>query len=141
MIDKEYKIYISTSQRIMGGKPYPGEEGPYATCEPTYREVSFHKAYTTQPQHMMFFESVQLSEQEYIHLSKKKNVYLAVVFYSDGDTFGTSHGLFQISGISATVAGAKKLNKKALEEDAYKPWEGYFARLDRADVFLLDLEK
>jgi hypothetical protein len=141
MIDKYYKFYISTSERATGGKPYPGEEGPYASCEPTYKETNFIRAYATPPKNMMFYESIDLSESEYLHLSKKKLVYLAVIFYSDGDTFGTTYGLFQIAGIAATPAGAKRLNKKALEEDAYKPWEGYFSNLMSTEIFLLELVK
>lgn len=141
MNNKEYKFYISLSERATGGKPYPGEEGPYASCEPTHKETDFLRAYATPPQNLMFCESVEVSESEYHYLIKKKQVYLAVVFYSDGDTFGTTYGLFKISGIAATEVTAKRLNKKALEEDDYKPWEGYFSNLMSTEVYLLDLVK
>jgi hypothetical protein len=141
MTEKDYKFYISTSQRVTGGKPYPGEKGPYACCEPIYRETDFHRVYINPPPNMMFFETIELSEAEYIHFSKKKKIYLAVVFYSDGDTFGTTYGLFHISGLSSTQKGAERLNKEALERNEYKPWEGYFSHLMRTEVYLLDLVK
>jgi hypothetical protein len=72
----------------------------------------------------------------------KEVLYLAVIFYSDGNTFGTTHGYPHFCGVSDTCEGAQKLIDDELSSDnKYKPWVGYFSSLGNTRVFSLTLVK
>ena len=130
-------LYIDKEQDSQGGEVYEGETGPYASHEPKYITTTFTRASFTSDR--MFYETIDVSDSLAREIKKAGKVYLAVIFYADGDTFGTTYGYFQLSGVSATLAGAEKQNKKALSGKGYKPWEGYFSRLIGAEIFELPL--
>jgi hypothetical protein len=137
------KLYIDKTQFSEGGEEYEGEEGPYATRHPTYITTTFTNA-TFSPS-KMFYETIDVSDSLAAKLQELKQVYLGVVFYSDGDTFGTTYGYFKFTGVSETQEGVERINKKALENGVddmgyvYKPWEGYFNGLIGFEIFLLKI--
>jgi hypothetical protein len=72
-----------------------------------------------------------------------KVVFLVVVRYEDGDTFGSCYGNFHFYSIRATEKEAEK--DKAIietprgENDDYRPWDGYFERLEEVEIYEMPL--
>lgn len=73
---------------------------------------------------------------------KGQTVYVALVEYSDGDSFGRSEGKLDVAGVFETHAEAEecrqKNSKKPNEEDIdygnFREWFDYFARIDYTEV-------
>lgn len=65
--------------------------------------------------------------------------WVAVVRYTDGDTFGQSHGYGQLEGVYLTMeeagARASDLRNGADSVEGDPCWEGHFARLERIEVY------
>lgn len=139
-------LYLDKEQFSEGGEAYDDEsEGPFISRSPTYVTTKFTTA--SFYSHKMFTEQVEISEKLADKITNLGHVYLGVVFYYDGDTFGTTYGLYEISGVSDTLSGIEKINKKTISDglnnrwEGYKPWEGYFSGLIGAEIFKLDLVK
>jgi hypothetical protein len=67
-----------------------------------------------------------------------ETLYLAVIVYSDGSTFGRTDGHHYIVGAYPTRDDASAAANKAVTEADYKPWEGYFSRFQGTEVIALD---
>lgn len=66
--------------------------------------------------------------------------YLAVIRYSDGDTFGHTSGMWMIVGCYSTYNDASAALLTALNAvGVYKPWTGYFASLEGTEVHPLPI--
>lgn len=135
---KEYRLYFTYNETSSGGDAL--EEGRYASRSDQEINIKFLNIYKSQPKDRFFCDSIELSEKEYDLLSKKDFLYLAVIRYSTGDTFGRTNGAWSVVGVSATRIAAEKLCKKALEGIGYKPWEGYFERYSHFETHLLKVE-
>jgi hypothetical protein len=68
-------------------------------------------------------------------------VHLVVVRYSDGNTFGRTDGYWAVVGVFADVIQARQFESQLrLDPSKYKgdkPWEGYFARYQYAESYML----
>jgi len=85
---------------------------------------------------------------------KGTDVFLVVVRYTDGDTFGTSYGNWHIECVFQKRKEAKELKEKIEKEekeyedngrkwskdDVYRPWRGYFERMEYVEIYNLDIE-
>lgn len=66
-------------------------------------------------------------------------LYLIVVRYSSGDTFGHGTGYYHFEKITKSAEEAVAL-RKSIEEGThkgYKPWDGYFESLERVEMHKL----
>lgn len=139
---KEYKLYILSTTTEEGGELCEGEEDvPYASHEPTYRMTTFDTAHGSQPADRMFYDTLEVSKTLYEELMKCEKVFVSAIFYSDGDTFGTTDGYYEITGVSSTKEDAAAANKAALESNDFQSWQGYFARLIGPEIFLVPFVK
>jgi hypothetical protein len=139
---EEYKLYILTTTVEEGGELCEGESGgPYSSHEPTHRTTTFDEVYALQPSNRMFYETFELSKSDYNSLLKCEQVYVSAIFYSDGDTFGTTYGYYQITGVSASEKEAIQANNLALTDPGFKSWDGYFSSLIGPEVFLVPFKK
>ena len=85
-------------------------------------------------------EEIEVSEE----IFNSKTVFLVVVRYSDGDTFGTTFGHWNIMAVYNLKTKARQLkerieNNKLEKTDKYgdwktKPWTGYFASLEGVEI-------
>ncbi len=71
------------------------------------------------------------------------DVYLVIVYYSDGGTFGRTLGMHDLCGAFRTKAEARA--RQALIESkewptGSNPWTGYFARLESVDIEKVEVE-
>lgn len=104
-------------------------------------EVKFIKLYREPPIARFFYDSV-LSDPRMLKMDK---LFLAVVRYSTGDTFGHSSGEWYIVGVAPTRKIAKLMlaeeTKAAVNGDYanYKRWQGYFESLEGTEIHELDL--
>lgn len=67
-----------------------------------------------------------------------ETAYVVLVNYSDGDTFGSS-GYWTIAAVCSNPQSAKNIVERCegendLSHRAYRPWDGYFAHLNSAEV-------
>lgn len=73
-----------------------------------------------------------------------KFVYLVIVRYQDGNTFGTSHGNFLFYSVRATpeeaLADQEVICTPAQNSKEYREWEGYFEKLEGVEIRLFQLK-
>lgn len=135
-MNKLYLIYSSYSE---GGEISPGNEGKkHPEYEDTYVYFTPQKLVTEYPD-IMSVETIDT----YFNPMVGDKVYLVIVRYSTGDTFGTTFGEWKIIGIFKTETESE-LVRFDIENGTYKgskPWQGYFERLESVDVFPMTINK
>lgn len=74
-----------------------------------------------------------------------EHLYVVVVRYSSGSTFGSTHGHWYIvgayKGYKEAEAVEVSISKNKYKGKRYKPWEGYFESLEGVTVERLDIWK
>lgn len=79
-------------------------------------------------------------EVEGTEIAPGETAYVVIVTYTDGDTFGYS-GYWACLGVFTTAESADETRKEAEKpneypfDKGYRPWDGYFASLESADVY------
>lgn len=135
-------LYVLSTTIEEGGEVDEGEEeSEFASHQPCYRTTTFDAVHANHPEHRMFFDTIEVPNSYYNRLLKCDQVYVAAIFYSDGDTFGETHGYFQLQGVFETSEEAIAANTLALKNEGYKPWEGYFSSLIGPEVFVVPFIK
>ena len=129
------KIYIDyTSSEKGGEKEEPGKM--FSFREPIYIELKINELLKTVPSNFWVTELECDSS-----ILNCPNVFLVVVRYQSGNSFGTSHGNFHFFSVRATKEEALK-DKEDIEQDkvsGYKPWKGYFEKLEDIEIHHLPL--
>ena len=131
-------LFINYDSSGHGGEAT--SDDPYSSRTPSYTTVKFNQLHRTQPYNKFFYDQVEVTDSAF----DKDHLYLAVVRYSDGDTFGTNHGKWYIIGAYETYKEAedqlKAESEPSLENKgrrSYKPWEGYFNSLEDTEIHVL----
>lgn len=93
----------------------------------------FHSLHRNDVKNTFHLDQVDVNDECY----SCSELYLAVIFYTDGGTFGCTHGYYYIVGAYKSLDEAKKELEKAKNNGEYKPWEGYFASFESSDIFVL----
>lgn len=138
----EHKIYVEYESFTYGGDIIDPDDR-WSSREDTIVRVDFKKLYRQPPTHRFFYDAVDISNPDMLKLD---SLYLAVVRYSTGDTFGHTTGAWYIVGVAPTNAIAQLMLDEATvlskpgDYSSYKPWEGYFERLEHTEIHKLDLE-
>ncbi len=123
-----YLVYESSSE---GGECESDE--PYSSRTPTYKTVRFTSVLREK---MGFFgHDFEVTEEVY----NGSQVFLVVVRYQDGDSFGTSHGNWEMWQAVGSAEEALKIKQDILsgaltKKGHYLPWEGYFCRLEDVEI-------
>lgn len=124
------RVYVTFDEDRYGGEPLTDED--WSDRAPGYIEVSFKALWREKPSSMFGFTSYEVDPKK-VDLSSDF-LWLSVIRYSDGDTFGTTSGYWTIVGLSNSSAEAQEKIKLALSsKDGYKPWVGYFSNYDDAE--------
>lgn len=134
--DKEpSKVYIEYDEIRTGGEPE--DDSMYSYREDAYITVDFKCLHKSQPKHRFFYDSKEVPEE----FLKKDRLYLAVVRYSTGDTFGHTEGAWHIVDVCDSYKAAHDLLEEEIKPSTkgYKPWEGYFERFERTEIHELFL--
>lgn len=135
-MNKEPKrLYLEYTESETGGDPIDPTDR-WTSYTDRYREVTFIKLYREPPAGRFFYDSVELINDE---LANLKELHLAVIRYSTGNTFGHTEGCWYIVGVAPTFDIAKMMIKEALEGDGYKPWEGYFESYTDDEIHTLEV--
>ena len=133
------RVYVEYDEHRTGGKiENPSEQ--FSRREDTNITVRFIRLHKSQPAHRFFNHSIELSNPKMIDLDK---LFVAVVRYSDGDTFGRTNGNWYIAGVAPTYKIASEMLKLEMtpsgKSEGIKRWEGYFSRLEGTEVHELRL--
>ena len=137
--EEELRLYIDYDTSSEGGEICEGEEGSeWPSHEPEIRSVTFNGIYRSNPQHKFFVDSHMVS----MPVFNSPVVYMVVVRYQTGGTFGCSQGCHEVINIFSTSAEAEDL-KNSIQDDSYpgyKCWEGYFERLEGVEIHRFDVK-
>jgi len=137
------RIYVEYDTDQYGGEAIDPEDR-WTNHTDTVRTVTFHKLYRQQPTHRYFYDSVEI-DARHADMLKMPKLFLAVVRYGTGDTFGHTTGAWYIVGVAPTREIAQAMLKEETvpsvkgEYRTYKRWEGYFESLEDTEIHELDL--
>ena len=132
------RLYLSYKTSSSGGERESDE--PYSCRSPQYIEVTFTAL--SKESGSFFGHNIEVTDEVYA----ADEVFLVVVRYRDGDTFGTSHGNWTVWAATASEADALKIAETiedgSLEKERSKanrgysglPWTGYFCGLEGVEV-------
>lgn len=136
------KLYLTYKENVTGGERLTEEQ--FSDREPAYTKVTFLGLFREPPKSKTFFPDPSVKEIEVSEdTGKASMVYLVIVRYRDGDTFGTSHGnweVFRATEIEKEALSIKTdiesgaMEKRAEKEGRYLPWTGYFNSLEGVEV-------
>lgn len=118
-----------------------GEDGPYSGYTEEQREVTFKNLFLKRPPHIWRIEEIVIDEPVQVGTP----VVLVVPRWTDGGTFGQTHGYWQVEGVFTDLNKASELaesirNRSYKKERDYLPWTGYFAGLDNVDVEVMTVQ-
>lgn len=145
--EPERRLYLTYAESRTGGEICAGQENdPWPSHETEFLEVNFSQVLTrSQPVSRFFYHSEEVSKEVWT----ADRVWMVVVRYTDGGTFGQSSGYWEIQGLfcdeERARAWARVIN---LDNQAYihfggrkksvfpghQAWKGYFAHLDDVEV-------
>lgn len=143
-VEEPLRLYVEYDERRSGGEPEDPEDR-WTSHSDVDVEVTFKKLYREPPKHRFFYDSVEVSNPKMLELN---TLYLAVVRYGTGDTFGHTNGAWYIVGVAPTYEIAKAMldeetkpsgPPKKGEYQRYKRWEGYFESLEDTEIHDLDV--
>lgn len=128
-------VYLTYTSYTSGG--VPEDDGPFACRSDENIEVSFTGLYREKPPYM-FFDRIEVFNPD---LLKLKQLYLAVIRYSTGNSFVHTEGAWHVVGVAPTEAIANEMIKQEIKdgETNFKAWNGYFERLTGKETYLLEL--
>lgn len=132
-------VYMTYTEDREGGEVCAGQENDsWPDYEPT--TIAFAPI-------GLFVEPNQWCETIEIGFdpSNKINEYLFVLIvrYQDGDTFGYTSGYWRVEGIYLSTSEADKIKQKIVsgKYKKYEPWNGYFAHLENIEIHRIRLEQ
>jgi hypothetical protein len=138
------RIYVEYEEHRSGGEAYDPEDR-WTSHSDVNVDVRFILLHREKPTHRFFYDSIELPNDKMFKMGK---LFLAVVRYGTGDTFGHTNGAWYIVGVAPTYKIAQAMlddETKPSPEPAkgewqrYKRWEGYFESLDGTEIHELSL--
>lgn len=134
---EQKKVYIEYDSHQSGGEPESDEE--WSCHSDTVITVNFKRLHREPPANRFFYDSIDLPHDGML---KMDHLWLAVIRYSSGDTFGHSTGHWHIVGIAPTYEIAQLMIDEEIKPSTpgkYKCWEGYFESLEDTEIHELRL--
>lgn len=130
------RIYVEYNESESGGELLEPEER-WSSRADTIKEVEFLRLHRAPPENRFFYDSIELVNDD---LLKLDHLFLAVVRYSTGDTFGHTEGAWALVGVAPTYEIAKLMLEEATKPAEkgdyknYRAWEGYFESLTDTEI-------
>ena len=135
--EKKYEVYLLYEESTHGGEVCAGDE-------------NYEDEYNTFTPKGLRLKPPEWSETIEVNFdpSGSDHLYVVIVRYSSGSTFGSTHGHWHIEGAYKTYDEAEKI-KMAISKGTGEyanaghchPWVGYFESLEGATVERLDIWK
>lgn len=138
--EEKFKVYLLYEESTHGGEVCEGDENSnWPSYEDEYNEF-YPKGLRLKPPEWSETIEVDFDPSGLDHL------YVVVVRYSSGSTFGSTYGHWYIEGAYKAYDKAKKIEMAISKgtgkyDRAYMPWEGYFESLEGVTVERLDVWK
>lgn len=108
--------------------------------------IEFRRVFKTQDQKKAF-ALPQWSRVTHLDLGELDEVFLTLVTYYDGDTFGSTSGYVSIAGVSASREEAEEIEKSIRDctyrekYDGFCSWNRYFAGVEDISVESFELQE
>ena len=135
---KKNEVFMTYSQSEHGGEICAGQENdPWPSHEDNYFEFDPETLSTKAGSWVETIE-VDFVPEDYVG----KDVYVVVVRYSSGDTFGNSNGHWHVEGAYTDKDKAFEVEAQINNEkyEGYKPWVGYFEGLEHVEIHEFKLD-
>lgn len=136
-------LYLSYNETRSGGEVCTGDENKAWPCyEDTFIEwtpINIYKNMEDCRKEGHYTEKVSVPFEAIIN----QQIWLVVVRYTDGDTFGFIRGMWHIVGVYADEESATKEANSILDgsySNEYKPWEGYFASFEGVNIYPMQVK-
>jgi len=132
------KLYLRYDQHTEGGEICEGQEDvSYPDYEPEQITTYYRSAHLLPPPRSRgYHQSVEVSDV----VGKCKQVWLALVLYTTGDSFSCTSGNPHVLGVFETAdLAAAAIAKAEQGGDRSAPWDGYFNSLDSTEVIPLEV--
>ena len=137
-------LYMSYEQSERIVEDTYGEDGPYTGYTESEMEFSPLGLHKSRP-NVFLVEELKPD----FDISNLRKVWLVIVRYTDGGTFGTTSGNWVVKGVfkSSDLAKASAL-AKSIKDDTYVPaekygymeWKGFFNKLDDVELHHMELK-
>jgi len=130
----KYPLYVDYIEYESGGEICPGEEDTeWPNLQPSYINFELQNIHLNK-QNANFFRELH-------NVSFKPNVgqevYIVLVRFQTGGTFGITHGAWYIEDIYNNYKQAEKIVESIRNntyDGKYKPWEGHFEALEDVNI-------
>lgn len=136
------KLYVTYDEIVRGGKPQ--SDGPYSLREDTYVDFSL-KEVSMQENSSFYKEEFEVPEFDIDEPAPGflRCVYVVLVRYQDGNSFGRRFGNGFIEGVYLTEEAAQKVVLQIMSDTypKYARWEGYFNRLESVNYHPMMVRK
>jgi len=136
--EEGYEIYLTYEEGRSGGEVRAGyEDADWPNYENKYIDFSLIGAWRTSAD-KSWVETVTVDFDPV----KSDKVYVVVVRYSTGNTFGKTCGDWHIEGAYSNLEIAEKIAKTIIDDTykGYKPWSGFFESLEDVSVECMTLD-
>lgn len=142
-------VFIESTNYGGGYSDSDEESGPYRSREPSYKQIEIkpccYLSEDNAKKENYWAEAVEVEFKP----SVGSQVFMVIPRYSTGNTFGSSHGEYTIHGIYSTLDKAQSV-VRFLEAEyeqyratktnfSYRPWMGYFERLENIQIEVLEV--
>lgn len=140
-VEEPIRVYIEYNESREGGEAINPEER-WSSHEDTNITVEFIRLHREMPKNRFYYDSIELPNKKMLEMDR---LFLAVVRYGTGGTFGHTNGAWYIVGIAPTYKIAEAILEEATKPSKpgdyshYKPWEGYFESLQDTEIHELFL--
>lgn len=136
-----YELVLHYKENVSGGEICEGQENSdWPDHEDSY--VEFELLFISNINSNNYSGQYDIIYCDFNHSDIDK-VYLVVVRYTDGDTFGTTRGNWYIESACKTEEEALKIGE-SIEDGSYKgykPWEGFFSGFESVEVIEMEIRK
>jgi len=159
-VDTTPYLYVDYTASRTGGEDQEGESGPFAQREDEHIDFEIRGIYRSLPKDVFFHHREEVAPE----VTKADKVWVVLVRYTTGNTFGTTHGAWHIYSIQSDSRRAegdkrmiefddrrdnmtdqwnynklsdfakKLISKKKHLIEGYVPWRGYFEKLETVEV-------
>lgn len=135
---KKKFAYIISETTVSGGEKINPDE-LYSEYSNTIRHTVYNYISEYEPTDQFFFFKQSVHDSS---IFKEKEVYLGIVSYHDGNTFGIVKGNHHICGIYKTEARAWSAVNTTINHsyDYSLPWHSYFAGVDETLVIKVPIK-
>jgi hypothetical protein len=137
----DYPLYLTYEERTYGGSPINPEDS-WPDYEDAHVEFYPRGLFKNREVAGLFPQGL-MKDEVHGEFNAGDPAFMLVVRYETGNTFGRTLGYWHIEGVYQSRDFAEAI-KKSIEDDTYdvkyKPWIGYFERLENVEIYPMVVE-